>query len=737
MAMVTPVGVEVATFDATKSQVFSFNVSGGNQVVKNKLTIINESGVTVYTNTQTTYAMSQTVAGGTLSNGNKYRFSFVTYDIYNNESSPSEYIDFYCVAKPTVTINNIPESGIITKSSYTFQATYAQTQNEKIEGLRFVLYDLNNNELSSSDIYTSTDNPPIRFTHTFYGFEDDKEYKIMIQGTTIHGLSFSSTTYIFLVNYANPEEFVSFEVVNACTEGYNQIKSNLKHIEGVANFEPVEYIDDTKVDVLDITLRNKITFEHKELITEDFVMQIWFGVGILGRLFRISNEEGNIYFEGKFLREVPYHGNRTKDCVEIYGYVDGEQVFYKRSNYIEITNNTADLILYFKYNPTNSNYVLTLNEYNKVDNYIHWGTVGEYYGQLETNNDDLIETTHPSTQGYLLCASNANEIEYLQIQDTNVEFNRLTNIRYQDSDYTAAEDRPSVYGNMTGGYPFTKLEIYNGIYDGIYVTTDVSMALTTEMPRWDYYTCMRALFENNLLAGNTESFDMEHLLGFRVKSRVQGSFDWIMTYFAPYTSVDNLKFIINDYFAPSGVTMEYGVTPLYEGDIEGNYSIVAQYTQWQKLFVTDVNGDTLSLVGNVHLNQLISNGSFGTLVPLMSKYPIVINNSQNDFDSGTISGTVLSDDVNKSLTTENRREIVLKREKWDKMLKNGNAKLIKDWNGYIWLARVNSNPTYTPSQTMSNGYGDISFSFVEQGRWDNYQDLIKNGFSLVVNQINQ
>ncbi len=632
---------------------------------------------------------------------------------------------FYCVETPTITFDNLNDGDTIRRSNYTFEITYSQTQGEKVEALRFVLYDANNVELTSSSTYTSADVPPVSFTHAFYGFENDKEYKIRVEGSTIHGLTFSTSYYTFLVRYENPEEFVSFEVANMCTEGYNQIKSNLKYIEGVANHEP-RYIDDTKIDLLDITFNKKVTFEDRELIPSDFVMQIWFGVGILGKLFKIYNADENMYFEGRFLREVPYGEIRTKDCVEIYGYIDGEEVFYKKSNYIELTNNTADLILYFKYNPTNNNYEVRLNEYNKVDNYINAGTIDAIYQEILTNTDRTIVNT--STIGNVGDIS-ARHTGYISEPSTNVEFNRLTNIRYKKFEpYEASERKPTKKGDMTAGYPFTKLEIFNAIYDGIYITTDMGMQLTETMPNWGYDTCLRCLFENNLQGGNTNGIDLDNTRFFRVKSRVQGTFDWIVSYDIPFDR-DNMKFVVNDYFAPSGVYMEYAFLCVYDEGVEGDYTIISTFTEWSKLFVTDINGDTLSLIGNVSFNTLTSNGSFGTLTPLASKYPIVINNSQNDFDSGTINGTILSDDINESLTFANRRQIIEKRNAWDKLLKNGHAKLIKDWNGFIWIARTISSPTYIPSSTMANGYGSLSFSFAEQGDWSSNQDIINNGFS--------
>lgn len=75
----------------------------------------------------------------------------------------------------------------------------------------------------------------------------------------------------------------------------------------------------------------------------------------------------------------------------------------------------------------------------------------------------------------------------------------------------------------------------------------------------------------------------------------------------------------------------------------------------------------------------------------------------------------------------NRKEIVDLRTTWSEFLANGNTKIIKDWNGYIILGQIVGDPTMTFDQNYGNGMGNISFSFVEQGKWDNQQDLYELG----------
>ena len=75
MALVTPIGIAVPAFDATHDQVFSFTVQGGDQVVGNTITIIdNNTSEIVYQKTVESYVYNQTVPAYTLSNNGYYAF---------------------------------------------------------------------------------------------------------------------------------------------------------------------------------------------------------------------------------------------------------------------------------------------------------------------------------------------------------------------------------------------------------------------------------------------------------------------------------------------------------------------------------------------------------------------------------------------------------------------------------------------------------------------------------------
>ena len=81
MALITPIAQVVSAFDATVAQTITFVVEGGNQVVKNKITIRNNtSNAVVWEDTVESYQLQHTIPANTLTNGVNYNYYINTYN---------------------------------------------------------------------------------------------------------------------------------------------------------------------------------------------------------------------------------------------------------------------------------------------------------------------------------------------------------------------------------------------------------------------------------------------------------------------------------------------------------------------------------------------------------------------------------------------------------------------------------------------------------------------------------
>jgi hypothetical protein len=156
MALTTPIGIPVPAFDATQPQMFKFTVSGGDQVVGNILTIIDNTTGTQVGSWQTpSLVYQQELPASTLVNDGYYKFYFQTINTHGDISNPSIEISFRTYTQPTLAFTNIPSTKIIQSATFAFNCRYTQIEGEPISNIVFHLYDadpfLNHiNELKSN-----------------------------------------------------------------------------------------------------------------------------------------------------------------------------------------------------------------------------------------------------------------------------------------------------------------------------------------------------------------------------------------------------------------------------------------------------------------------------------------------------------------------------------------------------------------------------------------------------------
>lgn len=251
MALTTPILYTISAFDSTNEQNFTFNVIGGSQVVANKLTIKDNTTLSViYEETQTTYKFQHTLPSGTLTNGNYYQATIQTQDAEGNLSNTSNIIQFYCYTQPTFEFTNIPVNNLINNSSFNFEVTYNQTQGEILNAYVFNLYSASGALISTSNTqYNTNTSLPLTISYLFSGFEDSTQYQIQCTGVTTQGTQIDTGTVTFNVAYIQPSIYSYFFLTNNCDEGYITFQSNVVGVPGTSNPTPPIFIDGKEVDL--------------------------------------------------------------------------------------------------------------------------------------------------------------------------------------------------------------------------------------------------------------------------------------------------------------------------------------------------------------------------------------------------------------------------------------------------------------------------------------------------------
>lgn len=277
MALTRPILYNVAAFDATEEQTFTFNVIGGDQVIKNQLTIINQNtNEVVYQETQVTFAFKHILAANTLTNGQYYSASLITYNASNEASSASSNIQFYCYTQPSFSFTNIPATNIITNSNYSFELTYNQQEGELLNSYTFDLYDTQNSLVASSGIkyVGGTTSLPIILSYTFGNLQDNSFYYIQATGQTVQNTQIKTTLVGFSVSYIEPSVFSVLNLTNNCKGGYIIVQSNLTEIPATSVPSPPIYVDgNTAVDLTGDG--SYVLWDSGFSLNEDFTASLW------------------------------------------------------------------------------------------------------------------------------------------------------------------------------------------------------------------------------------------------------------------------------------------------------------------------------------------------------------------------------------------------------------------------------------------------------------------------------
>ena len=294
-------------------------------------------------------------------------------------------------------------------------------------------------------------------------------------------------------------------------------------------------------------------------------------------------------------------------------------------------------------------------------------------------------------------------------------------------------------------YNFTGLNVGSSYYVTVEVTTTQGMSVSAQSNTFtvsiDTPTLGEATIVNNacdgyinVISNLSEEYD-ESITNILVKRQdvadVSGT--WLTLYSQPITQESDMDFTFIDFTNQYGKTYKYALVPLLiqqqsgvEVEVEGGYTVSDEVQSiFDGVFIADSTGSQKCKAnvgyGNVDMNQVV-----GSITPIGAKYPIVITNSQNQYHNGSISGTIVPDDYyfNGNLS---RIDMVNKRDELEQFLTNKRAKIIKDWNGKIWLVMIMDNVSCTFNNNYGMGIVNFSTSWVEVGDPTNQQDLQATG----------
>lgn len=282
----------------------------------------------------------------------------------------------------------------------------------------------------------------------------------------------------------------------------------------------------------------------------------------------------------------------------------------------------------------------------------------------------------------------------------------------------ALEYVPTKVNNITSS------RLSNAIFDHFNATKDTSIEPSVEKPTgWTYDTILNASFENTTSAGNLD-YMVKQLGGIKIKRRVKGTFDWITLNYIQVEDAKDLIFTFNDFLNAYGVEYEYALVPVVNG-VEGDYIIEDVMSKFSGVFIGDAT-QSFKFLYDVNYSSNARNQQIGTFTPLGRAYPIIVANGVLSYESGTFTGSILNDDFEKTGVID-RTATTQKKNRIKDYLTNKKPKILKDYNGNLWLIMITSNINVAYKSGTSMSIPQVSFSWTEIAKANNQKDLYDSG----------
>lgn len=668
MALVIPITSNVSSFDATKNHTFYFKVIGGDQVVANEIKISRAvDGIIVYQNKVTMFNYNQTVPLNTLTNGTYYTVSFRTYNSLNQSSDWSTEVPFYCYTKPNVSLN-ITDEEVIHNSSFTAIMYYSQNEGELLNSGHISLYDENKKLIKDSgDLFDTS-----YITYEFDGLIENEVYYLKGFITTVNNTEVETDFVSFTVEYDNPVLHTDLHAEVDNCNGWVSVKSTISVIDGHSNYD-VDYID-TRADLVSSTFNiedNQYTQFVEwnsgfKIPTDGFTCRVWFIPSRQGKFIVMKSEDDSFWVKGSY-----YLAKDGKDYVKVQTSNGG----LITSNGIRHETGRDGCMAWIRYNGLT--WDVRLEALGTSTTNYNWNTPSNTYRNIQTDiyyKGGTIESyTPPANVSKLI-----------------------------------TEDLLSVRVGM-------------GIFDHIAITKDIDFEYTTQIPAtMDINSILDCDFNNNIDGGSAKVL-LSNLEKIKIKRKDAFTNQWVTVVDKEINTVDDLVFEFRDHFVPCDIEQTYALVPVISGDIEGDYITSKVTPKWQSMFVSD-GKTTLKFKCGISYDTTTNNINVGIINPIGKRYPVVIQNSEMDYLSGSISGQVLG--VNFEDTRQiNRRDVIAQTRAVEAFLVKGKAFGVTDWNGNVLICRTIASPTHSYNQSYGNGVITLSLSWAQQGKYNNEQDL--------------
>ena len=746
MANPAPIISQINAFNATEGTVISFNIVGGTSIVRSNIIYIydlsdnslicthlyisTESIHELPANTDPSIAYASGKSSADFTNGKQYYAQIQTFtNTAGTEGASGASIAklFWCLVDPTLTINTIPSS--ISTTSYNAGAVYnsnTTATSNIVQQYQFNLYSATGVLVQSSGVITGSGaqqgtSTAYDLSYNFTGLSVGSSYYITVEATTTQGMTVSAQSNTFTVSIDTPTLGEATVVNNAC-DGYISVTSNLRGEYGgsasgsIATFETtsVNEISSLKVNIDPIQ-----DLSHGAPSPENICpISGWDSAEASVTGVNVWDEEWEL---GQYNNSTgePYPNNsciRTKNTIKVkpnttyyMTYASGNsQVFFYTTDGAFIGQRWLNTGEFTTPSDCGGLKFRLATAYGTTYN----NDISINYPATDTDYHAYNGTTYTTTLGRTVYGGTVDLVSgVLNKKPYYASYNGETLVGEWISDRDEY---------VAGTNPTIGAQVVNIGADG----TDIQLS-----PQ----TINTLVGVNNVWADSgdvsvTYNIPITNLLVKR-QDTADISGKWLTLYSQPITQASDMDFTFIDFLNQYGKTYKYALVPLLtqeqsgvEVEVEGGYTVSDEVVSiFDGVFVAD-NTAIYKLKAGVNYGDLSRVQEVGSINTIGSKYPIIVSNSKVDYRTASLSATIVADDYYNNGNL-NRMDMVQKRELMESFFTNKRAKILKDWNGNIWLVVFIDNINITFINEYGMGIATLTAAWTEIGDVTSEEDL--------------
>lgn len=275
---------------------------------------------------------------------------------------------------------------------------------------------------------------------------------------------------------------------------------------------------------------------------------------------------------------------------------------------------------------------------------------------------------------------------------------------------------PSFPGASGDSGAIDTVTLSDAVFDNLLASSDLRR--TPETPfqdEWDFHTLMKCNFSDGQINAGNVDFIASQISGILLRHREKGTFSWTTFFYQPVSSYEDLHFTAIDRFCKAGTDYEFAMVPISGYMTELSYQIQTVHSDFRDTFLMDLE-NSFRLYMNLSIDVERRNTGI-RIDTLGSAYPCTWHLSAQNYTSGSLSTRMME----LCGCTPDETHAASYRKRFMDFLCSGKAKLLKHFDGRIWLILVEDAPTESTGSYWN--LPETSFRWYETGDVASTKDL--------------